>query len=56
VVADAELLAGGGPFGALTRIPCVFVLDKQGRLLEGLQGDLEMPTLEAALRRAEQRH
>jgi hypothetical protein len=55
VMADYATQRGGGPFGSVTRVPLLIVLDRESREVSRHQGSLEPPQIEAALRQASQR-
>jgi hypothetical protein len=55
VMADYATQSGGGPFGSVTRVPLLIVLDRESREVFRHQGPLEPRQLEAALRQASQR-
>jgi hypothetical protein len=55
VMADYATQQGGGPFGSVTRVPLLIVLDREGREVSRHQGSLEPQQIEAALRQAGQR-
>lgn len=51
VLADAETLAGRGPFGQVDHIPTVIVLDRSGRRGAQISGPATFAQLEAELER-----
>jgi hypothetical protein len=55
VMADYATQRGGGPFGSVTRVPLLVVLDREGREVSRHQGSLEPQQIEEALRQAGQR-
>jgi len=52
VMADFATQRGGGPFGSISRVPVLIVLDREGRQVERLEGSIETSAIEAALRAA----
>lgn len=54
VMADPASLSGAGPFGVIERIPTLFVLDAEGRLVRRLEGVPEMSEIRAAVASAGQ--
>jgi hypothetical protein len=52
VIADFATQQGGGPFGSVTYVPTLIVLDREGREVSRHEGPLERRELEAALRQA----
>jgi hypothetical protein len=52
VMADFATQQGGGPFGSITRVPTLVVLDRDGREVWRHLGAVESSEIEAALRRA----
>jgi hypothetical protein len=52
VIADFATQQGGGPFGSVTFVPTLIVLDREGREVWRHEGPLERRELEAALRQA----
>jgi hypothetical protein len=52
VMADAALLSGGGPFGAIGYLPTLLVLDREGFERERIVGAATQPMIEDALERA----
>lgn len=52
VMADYATQSGAGPFGDITRVPTLVVLDREGRETFRHQGPLERDELEQALQRA----
>lgn len=55
VMADFATQAGGGPFGSITRVPTLIVLDRAGREVARHQGALDQEQLAGTLRAASQR-
>jgi hypothetical protein len=55
VMADYATQRGAGPFGSVTRVPLLVVLDREGREVSRHQGSLEPQQIEEALRQAGQR-
>jgi len=55
VMADFATQRGSGPFGAITHVPTLVVLDRDGREVSRDEGSLEMDEIRAALRRASER-
>ena len=53
-IADAGTIAGGGPFGAVDRVPTLIVLDRDGREVTRLVGLQKASEIEAALGGARQ--
>lgn len=52
VMADFATQRGGGPFGSISRVPVLIVLDREGRQVERLEGSIDTLAIEAALRAA----
>ncbi len=50
-LADAETIAGGGPFGDVHRIPAVVVLDRKGQMAWKKTGLAKADEIRAAMRR-----
>lgn len=55
VMADFATQRGAGPFGAITRVPTLVVLDRDGRVVSRHEGALEPDEIRAALRSASAR-
>jgi hypothetical protein len=55
VMADYATQNGAGPFGSVTRVPLLIVLDRDGREVFRYQGPLDPQQIEDAVRRATQR-
>jgi len=52
VMADYATQQGAGPFGSITFVPTIVVLDREGREVLRREGGVERSQIEAALRRA----
>ena len=55
VMADFATQRGAGPFGAITHVPTLVVLDRDGRVVSRHEGALEPDEIRAALRSASAR-
>ena len=55
VMADFATQSGAGPFGPVTVVPTVIVLDREGRQVWRHDGAVDSSEIEAALRRASAR-
>lgn len=55
VMADFATQSGAGPFGPVTVVPTVVVLDREGREVWRHEGAVDSSEIEAALRRASAR-
>jgi hypothetical protein len=52
VMADAALMSGGGPFGSISYLPTLLVLDRDGFERERIVGAATEPMIREALERA----
>jgi hypothetical protein len=52
VMADFGTQRGSGPFGSISRVPVLIILDRQGRQVTRLEGSVETQQIEAGLRAA----
>jgi hypothetical protein len=52
VMADFATQRGSGPFGSISHVPVLIILDRQGRQVTRLQGSVETAEIEAGLRAA----
>lgn len=55
VMADFATQQGAGPFGTVTHVPTLVVLDREGREVSRHQGSLQADEIRGALRRASSR-
>lgn len=55
VMADFATQRGAGPFGSVTHVPTLVVLDRDGREVFRRQGSVELEEIRAALRAASAR-
>lgn len=55
VMADFATQRGSGPFGSITHVPTLIVLDRDGREVSRHTGPLERDAIDAAMRRASSR-